>query len=283
MSKVRGLAWDDEPYYMILLKDRLRAYDIELEVYQHQNEFSDAFAKGQWDFVVLDLFREGEGRVPERVGAQLARLVESARRYEPWYPIFLLTAHLERLDRSDFNLPANVILQYKEEGNWVALYIKEHLAQRGVYVDRRRVFQIHCSAEATYERYAKKVKERLAIRHVKAEEIRAENLKTEIASGLIRKMNECAAIIAVCTPDDEWQDNTFHPRGNVLLEIGMALGLSRGLDRLIILQKTGDEKKEHATLPTDLGGVLTIRFKRSISEAFEAMETRLQEIGVDLG
>jgi predicted nucleotide-binding protein len=282
MTKVRGLAWDDEPYYMTLLKDRLRVYDIELEIYQDRKDFSDAFALGEWDFVVLDLFKEEEGKMPERVGPQLARLVESAKRSEPWYPIFLLTAHVERLERSDFNLPANVILQYKDEGDWVALYIKEQLVQRGVYVDRRKVFQIHCSAAATYESHAKRVKDRLALRKIKSVEIEAENLKTEITAGLIGKMNECAAIIAICTPDDEWKDNTFHPRGNVLLEIGMALGLSRGLDRLIILQKIGDESKEHATLPTDLGGVLTIRFKNSITEAFDNMETRLQEIGVHL-
>ena len=282
MNKIRGLAWDDKPEYMSLLKERLRIHGIELQVHKDRTEFEDEFTLGRWDFVLLDLFSEAHGQTPVRVGPELARFVLSAKRDEPWYPIFLLTAQLQRLDASDFNLPPNVLVQYKGDSAWVALYIKEQLIQRGVYVDRRKVFQIHCSAPETYDRYAKKVKERLAQRHIKSEQINPGNLKTEIASGLLRKMNECSAIVAVCTPDDEWRDGTFHPRGNVLLEIGMALGLSRGLNRLIILQKVGDEKKEHAKLPSDLGGVLTIPFKKAVSEAFEAMETQLQEIGVDL-
>ncbi|MFL5538475.1 MAG: TIR domain-containing protein, partial [Longimicrobiaceae bacterium] len=66
-----------------------------------------------------------------------------------------------------------------------------------------------------------------------------------------------------------------HPRQNVLLEIGMAMGLSRGLERLIVL------KHRDATLPSDLGGVLTLNFDDDVSATFPELETRLRELGID--
>jgi predicted nucleotide-binding protein len=54
-------------------------------------------------------------------------------------------------------------------------------------------------------------------------------------------------------------DRFFQPRKNVLLEIGMVLGLPRGVNRLIALHGWGDTVEEQATLPSDLSGLLTLR------------------------
>lgn len=285
MNKIRGLVWDDEAYnydYMSNLKIRLDRHGIEISLYDDRKLFTDALSFDEWDFVITDLFHKELNHSNERPGVEIARYVADIKKSKPWYPIFILTQHPEKLTREDFKLPANVIFRYKDEVDWMAYYIKEELVQRGVFVDRKAVFLIHHVEKATHSEYAEKIKERLRLRKLESVQIKSANLRTEITAGLLQKMNLCGAIIAVCTPDDEWKDGTFHPRENVMLEIGMALGLSRGFDRLIILQKIGEQKKDFAKLPSDLGGVLTIQFKESISDVFEELESKLQEIGIDM-
>jgi predicted nucleotide-binding protein/MinD-like ATPase involved in chromosome partitioning or flagellar assembly len=103
----------------------------------------------------------------------------------------------------------------------------------------------------------------------------------EIAKGLIDKMNSSAAIIAICTPDDKKGDGTFQPGQNVLLEIGMAMGLSKGVQKLTILQRWGVKEENQALLPPDLGGILTIKFEDSIEHKFDKIKKRLIDIGVE--
>ena len=61
----------------------------------------------------------------------------------------------------------------------------------------------------------------------------------------------------------------------------MALGLSYGLHRLTIMQKWGPRNSNKALLPSDLDGVVTIRFEGSIESKFPELETRLKMLGVD--
>ena len=79
-------------------------------------------------------------------------------------------------------------------------------------------------------------------------------------------MQEAAAIVAICTPDDavfedvsSGKPSYFQPRQNVLLEIGMVLGSPRGVNRLIVLQAWGNTVEEQARFPSDLSGLLTLR------------------------
>jgi hypothetical protein len=61
----------------------------------------------------------------------------------------------------------------------------------------------------------------------------------------------CGAIIAVCTADDEESCEVYQLRQDVLLEIDieidLALGLNRGLQRLTILQQFGERVSEAFT------------------------------------
>lgn len=79
-------------------------------------------------------------------------------------------------------------------------------------------------------------------------------------------MQEAAAFVAICTPDDgvfedvsSGKPSYSQPRQNVLLEIGMVLGLPRGVNRLIALHAWGNTVEEQARFPSDLSGLLTLR------------------------
>jgi len=89
-------------------------------------------------------------------------------------------------------------------------------------------------------------------------------------------MGECAGIVAVCSKDRELSAGEWRTRPNVTLEIGMALSLPRGIERLILLKEKGVER------PTDLGGLLTLEYELSPLERAHELEQRLQLIGVDL-
>jgi predicted nucleotide-binding protein len=54
-------------------------------------------------------------------------------------------------------------------------------------------------------------------------------------------------------------DRFFQQRQNVLLEIGMVLGLPRGVNRPIALHAWGNTVEEQARFPSDLSGLLTLR------------------------
>jgi predicted nucleotide-binding protein len=66
----------------------------------------------------------------------------------------------------------------------------------------------------------------------------------------------------------------------VLVEIGMALALYRGHERLIIMQQRTGENSPEAILPSDLDGLLTIPFTpQKIAEAFPLLARALKERG----
>lgn len=277
MNSLKGLAWDDQPEkYMLKLKDKLSRFGMDLEICDERDDFHDRFLSRRWDFVILDLVEEASG---ELAGISLAHFVANQQRPEPGFPIFILTDYLQTLVDKSIQLPLNASIRYKAEPVSVAQYIKEDLVQKGIFVNRKKVFQINCSKKEIYKNYGEKVKRWLENKNIATEAINGD-LMNEIIKGLLSKMNECAAIVAVCTPDDQQADNTYYPRLNVLLEIGIALGLSRGMSRLVILQKYGKNLEDQAQLPSDLGGFIPIRFESDISEAFPQMQNKLQEIGV---
>ena len=279
MFNLRGIAWDDEPgEFMSRLQSHLRAtYQIDLEIYDDRELFVQAFVTWpHWDFVVLDVFDE---RRPDArdVGGSLATLIANMKQFNPSYPIFLITGEPSLLSTQQTSRwPATAVIRFKEEPDYVAFYIVNDLRQRGVFVNRRRVFLIVNSAKEAFARYGDKVRQRLHSRNLTAVTLGGDNLHQEIAGGLLQTMNESVAIVSVCTPDDMWQDGSQHPRQNVLLEMGIAMGLSRGLERLIIL------RHEQAKLPSDLGGVLPINFADDIATSFPALEARLGELGIEL-
>ena len=60
------------------------------------------------------------------------------------------------------------------------------------------------------------------------------------------------------------------------------MGMTNGLKRLTFLQKWGEDPDNQAILPTDFGGVVTLRFKDSVQETFDDLAQRLAELGLRL-
>lgn len=86
---------------------------------------------------------------------------------------------------------------------------------------------------------------------------------------------ECGSAIALFTPDDELKNGTFRPRQNVVLELGYFMGRDKLKDRrLIILNKNPIEG------PSDIHGVETINFDKSIEEVAMKLQKQLKHLGV---
>ncbi len=281
MGYVTGLVWDDEPeLFMQYLKEVLRPQQIELSICEHREDFESLFRDGSWDFVILDLFDEASGKM---TGLDLARLVSHAKRREQSYPIFILTQFTSKIVTEIYNnIPLNAVLRGKSDLFWTAQYIKEELIQRGVYVDKRRVFCVHNVQPQRMRKFVDPVKDRLVNRGLQMVTLSASDLVTGILDGLMDRMNQCGAIVSICTADDIQHDGSYQPRQNVLFEIGLALGLNRGLQRLIVLQQWGATVETQAKLPSDLGGVLTIQFKERIGETLDQLEDRLRDLRMSL-
>jgi len=276
MFAVKGLAWDDQPDdWMTYLRQRLESHHISLEIHRDHGAFLAEFEHNLYDFVVLDLFKVGGNTEHRAVGQGLAEAVARKVHEKPWYPIFVVTGFLDRLVPQHLEaLPPTAILRYKADPVFLAQLIKEDLVRRGVFTSRQKVFLIRCTRQIA----AEEVKIWLGAppRRLQVVEVTPGTLSTELTGGLLKKMNECAAIVAVCTPDEQLSSGIWRTRPNVVLEIGMALGLYRGLERLIIF------KQENVERPSDISGVLTLDYQDSPNERFVQLEQRLAGIGVDL-
>jgi predicted nucleotide-binding protein len=281
---MKALAWDDKPEYMNRLADYLKKhYKIDLVVEPDEDRFSDRYLESSWDFVVVDLMEERKSAVgdQDRVGLRLARAIADHPNGRG-LPIFMVTNFYDRLKLGE--LPPNVIPKSKStQPGWMAGEIKQELVQRGVYVDHRKIFLIY-GHDRNADGATSSVKSFLNNHGITVEKISGDSLHTEILNGLLQRMNECSAFVAICTPDDKSEEGTYHPRQNVLLEIGIAMGLSRGLQRLVPLQRWGPEKEDQAVLPSDLGGVVPIRFlSPKVENQFNALRSKLEDLGVKFG
>jgi len=139
MDEIRGLAWDDKPEeYMVRLQRRLKPLNIGLEVEEDHGRFLDRFDSEVFDFALLDLF-DDSGSLPSEKGTKLAQHITDAMRDKPWYPTFVITGYLERLNSDHFDkLPAGALLRYKADPVFIARLIQEDLRRRGVLVSRRK-------------------------------------------------------------------------------------------------------------------------------------------------
>jgi predicted nucleotide-binding protein len=106
-------------------------------------------------------------------------------------------------------------------------------------------------------------------------------LRDHLSQGLVDNITPCGSILAICTADDVLNaDGSYHPRQNVMVEIGMALALYKGHERLIIMQQRASADSPLAVLPTDLDGLLTIPFTpQKVSDAFPLVARALRERG----
>jgi len=269
-GKIQGLAWDDDPQYMMNLRESL-SNDIELTIKKTRAEFEKSFDIERPDFVLVDLLDEHR----QKLGLNIARWVAAQKQHESWYPIFVVTLEPQVMTGSDFELlPFCSTFSFKMDPPWMALRIQEELKRQGTLVEFKRVFLIH--ADHDKEQYTLPLAKWLNAYGITAHLLIPGDLQQEIAGGLLMAMNKCAAIIAVCTPNDHIVGGAVVPRSNVLLEIGMALALPRGLERLILLAHKSCE------LPSDLRGVGRIDFAGSVSDTFKRLGTALEKRNVPI-
>lgn len=280
---MKGLAWDDNREDMEPLVKRLERHGVFVELTDDVDDFNARLGAESWDLILTDLVNAKTGVRGEEDPHAGLRAIYQANTYAKDAVIFLITHHMNVIGQGHVPLPPNVIAKSKSTyPEWLAMDIIHELRRQGVFVDRKRVFLIY-GHDRKADGATGAVESYLSKHGVRVEKVAGANLTTELAAGLIDKMHRCAAILAICTPDDPApMDGQRQPRQNVLLEVGMAMGLHRGLKRLVLLQKWGADDSERAYLPTDLSGVVTLRFATNVENAFNDLDAKLIALGVDI-
>lgn len=259
MTEYKALAWDDKPEeYLNRLVKELEGHNIAVDVEKEQGAFLSRFAQDYWDFLILDVIDEISEPEQADLNAGI-RLADRIRRNSKRIPIVFIT-EARQIPTDDFPIVGPTLLRSKSLTHWeMALDIADFCKTN--VVDTRKVFLIYGHDQHSGD-IRSEVEMRLKDSNLRVEMVKPENVTTTLISALIAKMEPCGGVIAICTPDDKVNDNHYQPRQNVLMEIGVAMGIARGSERLIILQRWGAEAKYQAQLPSNLGGELAIRFFR---------------------
>lgn len=281
---MRGLAWDDEAgkqSYMNRLKIALAAdpFGVSLEVLRNESQFIERFNQGGWDFVITDLQGRDESETLEP-GLTIARRLAHQTQ------VFIVTNYSDRFDRNSIAIPPSVVIKSKKLlPVWMADEVVTDLRRLGVYRRYDHVFLIYGhdrQAAGLRENVESYLKTKLGLT---VDVIRGGNLRQEIMEGLLDRMTETGAFVVLCTPDDEVRESNgtlvrCQPRQNVMLEMGLAAGLGRGIERLIVLQKWGPELHQQAQFPSDLGGVVPIRILGEFEHHAEALAAQLAKLRI---
>jgi hypothetical protein len=281
---MRAIAWDDEigrDSYLKRVAKHLQTFGVVLDLEKSVDKFLQRLREDSWDFVITDL--QGSDKSKE-----LEPGLTIARRLAHEHQVFIVTSYMESLNRDDHGIPANVVIKSKSlHAGWMAEEIVNDLRRLGLYVKHDRVFLIY-GHDRQMPGLKQKVEYYLKTElGLKVEVIQGGNLRQEILDGLVTRMSDCGAFVVLCTPDDEIHDSTgklarCQPRQNVLLELGLAAGMGRGLERLVILQKWGPSIEHQAQLPSDLGGVVPIRMEGEFEHYKEALKDTLKRLRIDV-
>jgi predicted nucleotide-binding protein len=282
---MKALAWDDDPKsYMNDLSKFLLPYGVELVVTDKEEDFARKWqTDGPWDFVVTDLLKDAVvlgGKDDPNAGVRIANSVTGT------VPVYLITEQIDLLKEESLNLSGGVIIKSKSTYPvWMAKDIVDDLKRQGAYTNGRKVFVIY-GHDRLNTGLRQDVVKWLEDHGISADLIDPSTLKDQLLSGLLERMQSAAAFIALCTPDDAMVDSSgtiqhYQPRQNVLLEIGMVLGLPRGMKRLIVLQATGPSIDERSELPTDLGGLLSLRVENGQPD-WDRLKAALKLRGVSI-
>jgi hypothetical protein len=203
---MRALAWDDQPgSYIKDLADELRAFGIEVTICPTEREFHQEFRAPdrRWDFVITDLVTGNEPAVSEqhaKTGAQIAQRAALAG-----LPVFMVTQHYTRFDPVALGIPPQVVIRSKStDPGWQAGDIRDELRRRGLFTNPKHIFLIfgRVGRDRTAPGTKEAIRERYTARKIKVEVITPDTLFTEINRGLVSRMHDCRAILAICTPDD---------------------------------------------------------------------------------
>lgn len=268
---MRALGWDDNPEeYFEQLKEHLQDLNIDLTIFDSEKECAGRLSKEpqNWDVLITDFLNESAPG-DEQVGARLSKL---ARAHD--IPAYMITHHY---NRTEMNIGDEVVVKSKRTpAVYVANEIKRDLVQRGAFRKRDTVgilYGRNLQARRSLEKF---LRSELKLNV----ELVTENVpeSSAITTTLKEKFHSCAAVIAICSGDDEIDDaelgTIFQPRQNVMLEMGLVLGFNDGEQRLITI------KEEKATIPSNVRGRLALTYSGNIDEAFPALAERLQERGI---
>lgn len=297
---MKCLMWDDEPEKEIKqFKRRMESPDYKIAArLTSKPDFSDFITEldrkdGDWDFFIIDLVLILPNKKEEKiVGHNLATQVNQRDEHRG-KPIFMLTSRFSSIPEIADNLPSNVLLKSKKVQNSFLIPEMIRDLQRWGVVYRDKVFVIY-----GHDQHAPDAKEKL-ISHLGNKKLingeklvvkTVDNVNTtdNFISKLHAVMNECAAIVAICTPDNHLTkhgEETYSPRYNVILEIGIAIGLKGGTHRLVLLDRSSPQDvpiRIQTYFPSDLVGVPTLPFKSDdISAIFPDLDQRLRNIGFE--
>jgi predicted nucleotide-binding protein len=133
----------------------------------------------------------------------------------------------------------------------------------------KKVFIIHGHDELSRLKLEKLLKE-FNLLPIVLMDLPGESLGT-IISKFEKEAGDCSTAIALFTPDDEMKIGSSRPRQNVILELGYFMGRDRNKERqIIVLKKSGTEG------PSDINGVETINFEKSIDEVAHKLQNQLK-------
>jgi predicted nucleotide-binding protein len=287
MTKYKALAWDDRPEgYLDGLAARFKdPHQVHVDIATERDEFFIKYENELWDFVILDVMDQTSAERPQQVGLSMA---ERIRKSNKRIPIVLITgegnAVIEGATIEGPVLPRSKSLTIGDMIIEILAFLKAHT------FDYRRVFLI-----SGHNRKAGNIKGRVMKKlesvGLTVDSINPANTNFVLADELVKRMAPCGAFVALCTPDQkivetettselglEW----YQPRLNVILEIGIVMGLTQGLERLVILQRWGTEPNEMAQIPNDLGGKLGIRFTddHNYEDAIDQLVEALRRMGL---
>ncbi|MEL7506911.1 MAG: TIR domain-containing protein, partial [Cyanobacteria bacterium J06554_1] len=215
---------------------------------------------------------------PEHASRAGIRLASRVRRSNPDIPIVFLTDDESIILSGEIMTPGPVLKMPKSyPRGMLTLDILDFVRENLEPYDFSKVFVIYGHGKQA-SGFKDKVIYSLKQHGVQPVLISPENVMKSISEGLVETMRDCGAFVAICTPDDRVGESWYQPRQNVLLEIGIAMGLPKGFERLVILRRSGSEPDKQAKLPSDLGGAFALQFydeqEEPIKRMIDALENR---------
>lgn len=263
----QALWWDDVPNEAQQRNiertiEQLKEFDVHVELIKNVVECLRRFEENpeRWDLVILDL-ADDSSNGPAEPEAGL-RLAVRLRRVRGDVPMVFLTQDQSFILRGG---PGPFIEEpwlARHKGSFgkinaldMVMFLRRHDSRK----DDSRVFVIYGHA-AHCEGLREGIEEKITAYGATVDKLDPGKELTSILDAVVKRMSRAGFFVAICSPDDKLDSGKHVPRGNVLVEIGIALGLPNVENRLIVLQRYGANAETRAELPSDLSGLFIERF-----------------------
>jgi hypothetical protein len=150
---MKALVWDDlinesDKHYYDVMKSTFADKGVQLEVVEEWGEFEARFLKADYAFVLIDCWNQFDELVGPARAKRIRDIVSSqaSRRYDPDFPIFMISSAINRVPLEDWDEIAAVPLK-KDGAVSQAGKIINHLDQRGRWNHKERVFVVRCPSD----------------------------------------------------------------------------------------------------------------------------------------